>query len=269
MLDQQAGKQPEVPIEDALVRWLDNDNPSLRSAKHNESHLRALIPFVKGRDMSEAAEIAREIKSGMQASPGTINRRLSLLRRVCNLAYKEWGWLDRPVGDRITLLPQSGNRMVFLTPVQVETLAAACVGAEDVILLLAYTGLRRSELWRCERTDNDLYIRDSKTGKPRIVPMPYRVQHVQIPVMLTDAVLRKRFEAGRKDAGMPHVRLHDLRHTYASWLIQRGVSLRAAQELLGHSTLAMTQRYSHLDTGHLSDAVDQAFGHNKAQGGST
>ncbi len=54
---------------------------------------------------------------------------------------------------------------------------------------------------------------------------------------------------------MEHVRLHDLRHSYASWLVQAGVSLYAVQRLLGHSGPAMTQRYAHLETSELRAVV--------------
>jgi integrase len=55
--------------------------------------------------------------------------------------------------------------------------------------------------------------------------------------------------------GITDFRFHDLRHTYASHLAMRGVHIRALQELLGHKTLAMTQRYSHLAPEQLQNAV--------------
>jgi integrase len=51
------------------------------------------------------------------------------------------------------------------------------------------------------------------------------------------------------------VRIHDLRHTFASWLAQRGVSEKAAQDLMGHKTSNMTKRYTHLSVGALQSAI--------------
>ena len=60
----------------------------------------------------------------------------------------------------------------------------------------------------------------------------------------------------RDAAGLPEVRIHDLRHTYASLLINNGVSLYEVQELLGHSSSAMTQRYAHLQPNQLRSRTE-------------
>jgi site-specific recombinase XerD len=60
----------------------------------------------------------------------------------------------------------------------------------------------------------------------------------------------------RDMAGLPDVRIHDLRHTYASLLINNGVSLYEVQELLGHSSAAMTQRYAHLQPNQLRNRTE-------------
>jgi site-specific recombinase XerD len=75
-----------------------------------------------------------------------------------------------------------------------------------------------------------------------------------LPIL--DHQLREQWEAARADQGLEHIRFHDLRHTYASWLVQAGAPLKAVQDLLGHTTLAMTQRYAHLGADHLRSAVD-------------
>jgi len=66
---------------------------------------------------------------------------------------------------------------------------------------------------------------------------------------------RKAFETARKSAGLEDVRIHDLRHTFASYLCMSGADLITVKELLGHSSLSMTERYSHLTNRHRADAV--------------
>jgi hypothetical protein len=82
--------------------------------------------------------------------------------------------------------------------------------------------------------------------------------------------IKHSFPSACRKAGITDFRLHDLRHTYASHLAMRGVHIRALQELLGHKTLAMTQRYSHLAPEQLQNAVkllDGAIGEKKELGG--
>jgi site-specific recombinase XerD len=63
------------------------------------------------------------------------------------------------------------------------------------------------------------------------------------------------FQNAVKRAGIPHVRFHDLRHTFASHLVMGGVDIRTVQELLGHKDIRMTMRYSHLAPDHMKNAV--------------
>jgi site-specific recombinase XerD len=62
----------------------------------------------------------------------------------------------------------------------------------------------------------------------------------------------------RKLAGMPELRVHDLRHSFASFLVNAGCSLYEVQKILGHASITMTQRYSHLSLDSLLKAVSHA-----------
>lgn len=262
------GRQPDRRISEAILEWLDGECKTLKSARAFESHARALLPFIAGKRLQDAPAVAEDIKRGMSRDglrPATINRRLAILRRVLNIAYKQWGWLDHPVGDRITLLPEHNERHLYLTPDEVDALAAACqspVGA-DAIRLAAYTGLRLSELVRlapANYRDGCLVLdAQTKSGRPRIIPVPAEAVPIiaRLPFNRCKRSLERHFELARAAIGRPELHFHDLRHSYASWLVQAGAPLTAVRDLLGHSNLGVTSRYAHLASEHLVEAVDK------------
>lgn len=258
------GIQPDRPLSAAVVKWMKDVLPHMKDIPRTESHIKALTPYIKGKTLEQAPDVAEDYKKACKhLSPGTVNRRLAILRAICNLAYKSWRWTDSPIGERIKMLPMNNARHVYLTPDEVTQIADCCdlQAARDAILLTAYTGLRKGELFSLDAGN----VRDgcivlgveTKTGRPRVIPLPEEAQAIaeSLPLPITPDVLRKEWERARKLAGFENVRFHDLRHTYASWLVQAGAPLRAVQDLLGHSTITMTQRYSHLGTEHLRQAV--------------
>jgi integrase len=259
--DAVAGKLQRAPtrtMEAALVRWLEGEAAQLKSYDNLVSKVRALEPHAAGQRLDAIVLVAEEVKAaGIKAelSPATINRRLAILRRVANLAHEQWGWLDQPLGKRIKLLKREKTRHIYLTPDQVETLADHCTHAvvAKAIRLIARTGLREGELLRADTIFDGCIVVDDQTigGRPRLVPVPADMPDLTLPLGITYATLRTFFEKARTDAGMPHVRIHDLRHTAASWWAQAGANMAVLRDLLGHSNMAVTSRYAHLSTADL------------------
>lgn len=260
------GRKQKRYIEDALSYWLNGERQTLRSTDY-ANKIKHLIPFIQGRLLGAAPEVAAQatrawIAKGLK--PATINRRLAILRRVCVLAFKSWGWLDRPV--TIQLLGGEVRRHIYLTPTEADSLFAAspCQVVADVLRLAVLTGLRRGELLGLKQSEylgTRLALQPrTKNGRPRVVPLHPEAQRIlarlRVPLPVTDWWLRKNFEIARNAVGMKHVRFHDLRHTCASWLVQRGAPLTAVRDLLGHSNTSVTSRYAHLAVGNLVDCIN-------------
>lgn len=216
-------------------------------------------------DLPEAAAklTADGIASGLAVA--SVNRYLAILRRVGNLAG-DWGWTDKPLGRRVKLLSGEQARHVYLTAAQVRALMDGCRLPEvrDLILFAALTGLRRGEILRLTPADLRggavVLGSETKSGRPRVVPMPpqaARIAQERVPFTVGAPLLSKVFREAREAAGLPHVRLHDLRHTFASWLAQGGASMAVLRDLLGHSSLAVTSRYAHLARPDLVEATEK------------
>ncbi|MFH1438048.1 MAG: site-specific integrase, partial [Pseudomonadota bacterium] len=151
---------------------------------------------------------------------------------------------------------------------------SASVSLKHMILVALNTGMRKSEIlgltWRdIDFSISTISIRDSKNGDGRKIPMNETVlatlsdlgrKENDEKVFLRPGgqpvkSIRTAFENAVKRAGIDDFRFHDLRHTFASWLVMSGVDIKTVQELLGHKTFSMTLRYSHLSAQHKAEAV--------------
>jgi integrase len=195
---------PDRGLEEALKQHLTGGAKALRDYRKVCSVALFLGPYIKGKTLRDAGQVADDIKRALtgHVTNSTINRKLALLRHICNLAY-QWGWTEVPVGMRVKLLPENPQRHVYLSLEQVEALAKLCPRGGNIVSLAAYTGLRRGELLRLERTNvqGAVIVVDAhtKSGRPRAVPVPAVAMPLlaEIPFACTYGVLRGEFEAAR------------------------------------------------------------------------
>jgi integrase len=260
--DSRAGRTPAYTLEEALHRWLTNEGASLRSQETVRGIARALYPFCQGRMLHDVVAVAGEIETAGRKEgnlPATINRKLSVLRRIAKLAYKRWGWLENDLGAKVTMLPGERKRTEYVTLAQARRLIAAASGPmREMIRWALLTGLRRGELFAltpdCFR-DGSINIRESKTGQPRAIPVPAELDPKRFPFGYNYSTMERHWILARQRAGMPHIRFHDLRRTFGTWLLQNRADLASIRVLLGHSTIAMTSRYLGANQADLKRAV--------------
>lgn len=260
--DTRAGRVSSYSLEEALARWLREEFPRLKSQQSYRSLTKAVLPLAVGKGLGQVVEVADAIReeglrAGLAAAP--INRRLALLKRIAKLAYRRWHWLENDLGAKIELLSGEVHRTEWVTPAEAKRLmAAAKPDIREAIRWAVLTGLRRGELLSLTLEHfrgRVIYLQDTKSGKPRSVPIPAELDPRRFPFGLHPTALSKGFQDARRKAGLPHIRYHDLRRSYATWLLQRGSDLGSVRDLLGHSTIAMTSRYVGSDMKTLAKAV--------------
>jgi integrase len=218
-----------------------------------------------------------------EAAPATIVRELAFLKAAYNVAIREWEWCrDNPV-RRISMLRVNNARVRYLDDETFALVYQACPAwLQPLVLLARYTGLRRENIvsltWQqvdlpremilLERTKNG-----DRLGMPMCQPVVTMLTQIKNgrtklggPVFLqtngepvTGDMVTIGFRRTCMKLGVVDFRFHDLRHTFASALVQRGVDLYRVQRLLGHRDGRMTQRYAHLAPENLREAV-QVFG---------
>lgn len=207
---------------------------------------------------------------GLAAS--SCNHLVRVIRRAYNLAM-EWGLVDKNPAAKITLFHEDNKRQRILTEDELQRLTAILRSDNNrmvcyVVLYLLSTGARLNEALKAEWKDIDrkgrtwtIPIRNAKSKKVRRVPLsdaalrvldklrtegrsPYLFVSPRTGERLTE--IAKVWDRIRRKAEMPDLRLHDLRHTYASLLVNAGVPIYEVKEILGHSDIKITERYSHL-----------------------
>lgn len=262
---QMTGRAPKRTFGEALQRWMEGEAKALKSYDNLLDKALLISPYLEDVllfNVPDEAETMKHEFINKGLKPATINRRLAIVKRVLKLAFK-WNWLDSSIASKITLLPENNERHIYLSPDQVNLLAFYAGEAGPVVLYLAYSGLRKSELLRLqpENKQDDLITLDgnTKSGKPRVIPIPEIIQNIPLPITLNDWEIRKHFERARSAIGLDHIHLHDLRHTYASWLIKSKAGLTAVRDVLGHAHLGVTSRYSHLEPTELRKLIHGTF----------
>lgn len=228
-------------------------------------------------------------------SQATKSQHLSFMRSLLKTAANDWGWIKtapviktkKPISKRIRWLTrEEAERLIACMPESIK----------PVVIFALATGLRRSNIIDLEWQQVDMQRKvawvnpeNAKAGKAIGVALndtACRVLRDQIgkssrwvfvhtkpstrpDKTVTPAVRKMRVDdnsawrIGLAKAGIEDFRFHDLRHTWASWLIQSGVPLSVLQEMGGWESIEMVRRYAHLAPNHLSEharKIDAIFG---------
>jgi integrase len=226
----------------------------------------------------ETGRMDRATGEPKKRTGATVNRYLAALSSCLSYGVKELQWLERNPVERIKKPAENKGRVRFLSDDERAALLDACRPHADLylcVVLSLTTGARQAEIMGLRWGQIDfarqvISLSETKNGDHRALPLVGEAftllrERGRVRTLHDDRIfpptararkaecldLRDPWEKALKTAGIENFHWHDLRHTAASYLAMSGVSLLEIAKVLGHRTLQMVARYSHLSDGHI------------------
>lgn len=267
---------------DLCASWLDLKGDQKRTISKDRVICAGAEKYLGGKELSEVtAEDVRAYGKAVKdrASASTANRHLNVIRAMLRLAAS-YGWIIRVPKVEMYTLPKTPG--IWITLEQLELICAHLPAlVADMARFAIHTGLRYSNVaglrWDWISSDGSVCVvpaASTKTGRVYTIPLNSVAKKIvagrreatkqsksEYVFYRADGetpmpTVRYWWEAATKKAGLPDVRFHDLRHSFATMHHMNGTPDRALQELGGWSSPAMLQRYVTLSTTHLSKYIE-------------
>ena len=263
----------EPLIEDAVLLYLKEHAPTLKSFENIQRELHACLDAYAGLPFSRLPDIAKSYRpqreDGTPIAPATVRNRLAYLRAACRYSWKHHGLGEHDPAERMSMPKVRNERHVYLDRRQFLQVARRMApgAARAAVRIAFYSGMRAGELQHAEVVESVagtafvLAGADTKNGLPRLVPAHPKLLHVLRnpalwPMPRTRWTVSKEFKKAARTAGFGHAKLHDLRHSTASEMLNGGADIYTVGGVLGHKSAISTRRYAHLVTGTLAAAVN-------------
>jgi len=239
------------------------------------------------RDKLKKEPSIKDLKDGgtieKERSNATVNRYMASLSIALSVASREWEWMEENPMFKVTKKKENRGRIRFLSEDEHKALINACEQASNplinlLVVIALSTGARFSEILYLKWDNVDFkrkmfYFMDTKNKEHRAVPISIKAyellqQHSKIRKLNSKLVfaredgekpmdLRWQWEEVIKKANLTDFRFHDLRHTAASYLAMNGATLVEISDILGHKTMQMVKRYSHLTQKHTAEVLER------------
>lgn len=269
-----------VPFSEFAETYRQRCTVLLKSAKSERDRVQFWVREFGSRPIGQISRAELQdwqARKRQSCKPATVNRILCRLRHMFNRAV-DWDLLDQSPMKGIKFLPENNARLRYLSREECDSLVEFCIAPHlrAIVTVALHTGMRSGEIRSLQWHDLDfdsgfIIIRDSKNGEPRHVPMDSTVVSLFRNYPRTSGSeyvfanaaggrlgwVQHGFRKALARAGISDLHFHDLRHTFASFWMTRGGELYALKDILGHKTIAMTQRHAHLSPAYKRAMVDR------------
>ena len=280
---------------DIFKEYIENQNVSMKTKEIRTTAANHFLPVFNNSDIKnisaadlEKYQLIRKLevlsmpkntgKREQDISFRLVNIEIATLYNLFNYCIKK-GYIDKNPAAGIKKLNEL-SRLKTLSDSDINKLIAGATNklTRDLITFLIYTGCRKGEALNLKWDDVDLQndviaIKGTKTKYDRYIPISKPLKELLSGINKIDGCeflfsdnghklgdFKRSFHTACRNAGLKDMRIHDLRHVFASKMVKGGTSLFITGELLGHRTTQMTKRYSHLVPETLKKAVDDIWG---------
>ena len=270
--------EKEYIFDEMMDRFMQEYAPKKEATtqKSYKSYLKHLTEHFSGFTLQEitpkmvSGYIEERLKE--EVKPASVNRELAMLSKAFNLSIKEWGWTKENPCSKVSKLQENNKRTGWLTVDEEERLVRCSKGylngqLKEIITLALHTGMREGEILNLRWEDIDLVrktivVLKTKNKEERTIPINQtlekmlreksKVKNISGYIFVTAngekigfRNLLRSLSCVVKKARIENFTFHDLRHTFATRLVQGGVDIYSVAKLLGHKTLSVAQRYAH------------------------
>jgi len=269
-----------VKFKDFVKMFIENySKVNKQSWKDDFYRLRKCVSFFGNVYLNEITALdvekfkSEKIEEGLTRT--TVNHYLKILKRLYNIGI-EWGYVrENPVKQVKFYSEKDTQKERILTEEEEIRLSeAASEHLRPILITALNTGMRRGEIFNLTWNRIDLEKRliqvvNTKSGRNRVIPindvlfealsgMEKRSEYIfhNSETGKPFRTVRRSFETACRRAKIEGLRFHDLRHTFASRLVERGVDIVRVKELLGHSSVKITERYTHSNQEERRKAVE-------------
>jgi len=283
-----SGKQPEIikiknhsfrELADEYVKWAERQRGFIKKLSVIKMLVAEFGHYPLRRFDTMMIEQFQTDRLQKGHKPATVNRHIATLKHMFTKAT-DWNMVEEETLKRVRkvkLLEENNRRLRYLSKEECQALINACKEhLKPIVITALNTGMRKQEIlslqWGQVDLKNGFILLDiTKNGERREIPINATlrevlsgiIRRIDVPYVFYDnetgqryGNIQRSFTTACRKANIRDFHFHDLRHCFSSHLVMAGVDLTTVKELLGHKTLTMTLRYSHLAPSHKVKAVD-------------